>query len=107
MTRHLTIAALAALAAGCATTAADLRDRPPLATVQGNRPPAAIAQCIAESVRRVGSPAIYQGADGGTVVTFQQRDATTLVVDIDAASRITVRRVNGLIPWRGAVERCR
>lgn len=103
MTRTALLAAL--LLAGCTTTASDLRDRTPVATFTTTKAPADVAQCIAESVSKIGSPSVFQGSRE-TTVTFVSESATTLFVAITPDGQGRVWRVNGLIPYKGALARC-
>lgn len=89
----------------CTTTASDLRTRPPVHTFQTAKPPMRVAQCISESVSKIGAPSVLQG-ESETTVTFVQESATTLFIAISNDGAGRVWRVNGLVPYRSALERC-
>jgi hypothetical protein len=90
---------------GCSTTASDLREREPVATFHTDKPVAEVAQCLSESISRIGGPSVLQGQNE-TTITFVQQDATTLFIAISSNGDGRVWRVNKLIPYRGALDRC-
>lgn len=95
----------AASVTACTTTASDLRNRTPVHTFQTTQPPMRVARCISESVSKIGAPSVLQG-ESETTITFVQENATTLFITISNDGEGKVWRVNGLIPYRSALERC-
>jgi hypothetical protein len=93
------------LLAGCTTTASDLRSKEPVHTFQTGKNPGTVAQCLAESISKIGSPSVIQG-ETETTITFVQQSATTLFITISKAGEGKVWRVNGLISYQGALRRC-
>jgi len=103
---RLALIATAALLTSCATTTArDVRTKDVAETFHSTKPPAQVAQCLAESLSRWGSPSIYP-SDAGTSVSFTTNNNVLLLIDISAGGDVTVRRAVGIVSYRRATLTC-
>jgi hypothetical protein len=96
---------LAASLTACATTAADLRDREPLATYRTTHPSDQVVRCLTDHIRNYGQPSVIADA-AETTLTFVDRNAAVLVWAIAADGSVRVWRLHGLVPYQEAAQRC-
>lgn len=105
MIRTLALAALVALSSCATTSAKDLRTSDVAETFHSAKRPAQIAQCLAESLSKWGSPAVYP-SDAGTSVSFTTSGNVLLLIDISGTSDVTVRRAVAIVSYRKGVSDC-
>ncbi|GAA4827486.1 hypothetical protein GCM10023232_27250 [Sphingosinicella ginsenosidimutans] len=94
----------AILLAGCATTAADLRERAPSATYPTARPATEIVRCLTDRIRSFGQPNVIADQTE-TTLTFVDKGAATLVFSI-SPGQVRVWRLHGLVRFERVARAC-